>query len=79
MASAAIPWLEMAIDAETCAGLFGPIKPETFLRTIACRPGFPERVSRCPAAWIAREVIAYRDANRVPIRRRRARHLPKPR
>lgn len=76
-AEPAIPWQEMAIDAETCAALFGPIKAETFLRTVACRPGFPERVSRCPATWVAREVLAYRDANRVQIRRRRARHLPK--
>jgi hypothetical protein len=72
-----IPWEEMAIDAETCAALFGRMKPETFLRTIACRPDFPERVSRSPATWVCREVLAYRDANRVQIRRRRARHLPR--
>lgn len=59
-----IPWQQLAYTAEECAPLFG-CKPRTFLEEIAPLPNFPVRVRLRPAAWIAGEVIEWRDANRA--------------
>ena len=58
-----IPWQELAMTADECGELFG-VSAEHFLRTYACKPGFPVRVTRKPATWKAGEVIAYRDSHR---------------
>ena len=60
---------ERAIDKYECARLWG-VAPYTFMQRIAAQPGFPERVNRRPAAWIAREVLAWREANRASPRGR---------
>ena len=66
-----IPWEFQAIGADECGLMFG-LAGRTFLETIACKPGFPARVSFKPASWIAGEVKEYRDSNRAsrPVRRR---------
>lgn len=71
-----IPYELLALTSEECAQLWG-VSVDYFLRTIACRPGFPARVGNRPATWIAGEVLAYRDANRPGDRRRRVRQLSK--
>lgn len=58
-----IPWTELAMSAEDCAELWG-MSADHWLRTVACRPGFPVRLTKKPATWKAGEVVAYRDANR---------------
>lgn len=58
-----IPWQELAMTAEECGELWG-VSGEHFLRTVACKPNFPARLTRKPATWKAGEVIAYRDRNR---------------
>lgn len=70
-----IPWRERAISAEEVGLLLG-LSPRTVLETVACREGFPVRLSMRPATWVAGEVLAWRDANRVgrqarPRQRRR--------
>ncbi|RZZ84279.1 hypothetical protein EA661_11350 [Pseudoxanthomonas winnipegensis] len=59
-----LPWQELAMTAEECGQLWG-IKGEQFLRTYACKPGFPARLTRKPATWKAGEVVAWRDAHRA--------------
>ena len=65
-----IPWPQLALTADECAGMFGCTK-RSFLESIACLPSFPRRVRAKPSAWIAGEVAEWRDANRAdpPIRR----------
>lgn len=58
-----IPWTELAMTAEECSGLWA-MSTDHWLRTIACKPGFPVRLTKKPATWKAGEVIAYRDDNR---------------
>lgn len=58
-----IPWQELPMTAEECAELFA-ITAEHFLRTIACKPTFPVRLTRKPATWKAGEVIEWRDSHR---------------
>lgn len=65
-----IPYELRAINAEEAAALFG-IAYKTFMQKIASRPDFPQRVNANPAAWIAGEVLQYRDANRVSPRDKR--------
>jgi len=60
---AKIPWSELPLNAAECGELWG-ITAEHFLSTVACRPGFPVRLTRKPATWKAGEVIEYRDSNR---------------
>jgi len=60
---AKIPWSELPLNAAECAELWA-ISKEYFLETVACRPGFPVRLTRKPATWKAGEVIEYRDQNR---------------
>lgn len=62
-----IPWQELAMTATECGELWG-ITAEHFLATIACRPGFPVRLTRKPATWKAGEVIEWRDRNRAGSR-----------
>lgn len=66
-----IPWTELAMTADECAELWG-VSKDHFLQRVACRPGFPSRLTFKPATWRAGEVVAYRNANRVQKRRRRA-------
>ena len=70
MSAVEIPFEHRALNAEQCGELFGK-SPRAFLETVACLPNFPARVSQKPAAWVAGEVIAWRDANRVGRRGRR--------
>lgn len=58
-----IPWQELPMTAEECAELFA-ITADHFLRTVACKPTFPVRLTRKPATWKAGEVIEWRDENR---------------
>ena len=66
-----IPWTELAMTAAECSELWG-ITPEHFLATVACKPGFPDRLTFKPATWRAGEVVEYRNSNRFQKRRRRA-------
>lgn len=66
-----IPWTELAMTAEECAELWG-VSKDHFLQRVACRPGFPSRLTFKPATWRAGEVVEYRNENRVQKRRRRA-------
>jgi predicted DNA-binding transcriptional regulator AlpA len=66
---------ERAIGAEEVGKLLG-LSPRTVLETVACRADFPVRLTMRPATWVAGEVLAWRDANRVgrqarPRQRRR--------
>lgn len=58
-----LPWQELPLTAEECGELWA-MTADHWLRTVACKPGFPVRLTRKPATWKAGEVIAYRDANR---------------
>jgi predicted DNA-binding transcriptional regulator AlpA len=71
-AAETIPFEHRAIGAEEVGQLFG-LSARTALETIVCKPTFPKRISNKPAAWIAGEVLAWRDANRVSPRGRRPR------
>lgn len=59
-----IPWELRAIGAEEVGLLLG-LSPRTVLETVACRVDFPLRLTMRPATWVAGEVLAWRDANRV--------------
>lgn len=59
-----IPWELRAIGAEEVGLLLG-MSPRTVLETVACKEDFPARLTVRPAAWVAGEVLAWRDANRV--------------
>lgn len=65
-----LPWTELALNADECAALWG-VSGSHFLQRIACRPGFPERLTYKPATWKAGEVVEYRDSNRFQKRKRR--------
>jgi predicted DNA-binding transcriptional regulator AlpA len=65
-----IPFELQAIDADSVGLLLG-LAPRTVLENIACRPDFPARVSLRPASWVAGEVLEWREANRVGLRKRR--------
>lgn len=58
-----IPWTELAMSAKECAELWG-MSDEHWLRTVACKPGFPVRLTKKPATWKAGEIVAYRDNHR---------------
>lgn len=65
-----IPFELRALNAEQVGALLGCCGRQV-LERIACRPGFPQRVSLRPATWIAGEVLAWREANRAGRRARR--------
>lgn len=65
-----LPWTELALNAKECADLWG-VSADHFLQRIACRPGFPVRLTYKPATWKAGEVVEYRDSHRVQKRQRR--------
>lgn len=71
-AAESIPFEHRAIDADGVGVLLG-LSARTVLERIACRPGFPERLSNKPATWIAGEVLEWRAANRACPRGRRRR------
>ena len=62
--SSKVPWTELGLNANECGELFG-VTGDYFLRTYACRPGFPARLTRKPATWKAGEVIEWRNTNRA--------------
>lgn len=47
---------ERAINADEVGVLLG-CSGRQVLERIACKPGFPERLSIRPASWIAREIL----------------------
>jgi len=59
-----LPAEELAFTADECAELWR-MSPDWWLRTVASRPGFPERIKRRPAVWIAGEVLEYRRDHRA--------------
>jgi predicted DNA-binding transcriptional regulator AlpA len=67
-----IPWQLRAIGVEDVGLLLG-LSPRTVLENVACRPDFPIRISMRPATWVAGEVLAWRDANRVGLPKGRKR------
>ena len=69
---AQIPFEELALDAAAVGKILGQA-PRMVLEKIACRPGFPARLSARPATWRAGDILEWRDANRVglPSRRRK--------
>ena len=70
-----IPWELRAIGAEDVGLLLG-LSPRTVLETVACKADFPMRLTVRPATWVAGEVLAWRDANRVGVPKGR-RHGPR--
>lgn len=54
-----VPWQELPLTADECGELYA-VTGDHFLRTYACKPGFPARVTRKPATWKAGEVVEYR-------------------
>lgn len=65
-----IPWELLALDAKGVAKLLG-CQPRTVLEDYALRPDFPERIKRRPAAWVAGEVVEWRESHRAERRVRR--------
>lgn len=65
-----IPFEERAISAEEVGVLLG-CSARQVLERIACKPGFPARLSIRPASWIAREVLEWRELNRARPRAHR--------
>lgn len=63
-----LPWTELALSAEECAELWG-VSKDHFLQRVACRPGFPSRLTFKPATWRAGEVVEYRNSNRQVTRK----------
>lgn len=57
-----LPADELAITSDECAELWA-MSREWWLRTIACKPGFPRPIAK--GVWIAGEVLAYRRENRI--------------
>ena len=51
-------------DLSSYPEVFG-VTGDYFLRTYACRPRFPARLTKKLATWKAGEVLAWRNANRV--------------
>lgn len=65
-----IPFEELALNAEETGKILG-YAARTVLEEIACKPGFPMRLTMRPATWRAGDIIKYRDANRVDQRAHR--------
>lgn len=63
-APSAIAAADRAIGAEEVGQLLG-LSPRTVLEKVACKADFPMRLTVRPAMWVAGEVLAWRDANRV--------------
>lgn len=59
-----IPFEEMALNAEEAGKVLG-VSRRTLLENIACKPGFPKRLTKNPATWRAGDIMEWRDANRV--------------
>lgn len=66
-----VPWELRAIGATEVGLLLGQA-PRTVLKTIACKPDFPVRLTMRPATWVAGEVLEWRDRNRVGMPKARA-------
>ena len=75
-APSTIPSAERAIGAEEVGLLLG-MAPRTVLEKVACRADFPMRLTVRPATWVAGEVLAWRDANRVGPQARPRRRRPR--
>jgi predicted DNA-binding transcriptional regulator AlpA len=61
---------ERAINADEVGVLLG-CSGRQVLERIACKPGFPARLSIRLALWIAHEIFEWRDLNRAGQRTRR--------
>jgi predicted DNA-binding transcriptional regulator AlpA len=59
-----IPFEELALNADEVGQLLGCTGRQV-LERIACKPGFPRRLSIRPASWIAREVLEWRESHRA--------------
>ena len=71
MGSEHIPFELRSLDAESAGELLG-YSARTVREELACKPDFPKRVDRDGhPRWIAGELIAWREANRVGRRARR--------
>lgn len=66
-----IPFEEMALNAEEVGMILG-YAARTVLEEVACKPGFPERLTMRPATWRAGDIIEWRDLNRAGRKRRRS-------
>lgn len=64
-----IPFEQRAINADEVGVLLG-CSGRQVLERIACKPGFPARLSVRPASWIAREILEWRELNRAGQRAR---------
>ena len=64
-----VPFELRAINAAAVGELLG-LTARSVLETVACRPDFPVRLTMRPAAWVAGEVLKWRDENRFGQRRR---------
>lgn len=53
---------QLPLTTEECAELWSMSK-EWWLRTIACKPGFPRPIAK--GVWIAGEVLEYRRDHRI--------------
>lgn len=71
-AAESIPFEHRALNAEQVGALLG-YSGRHVLERIACKPGFPRRVSLSPATWIAGEVLAWREEQRLTLAGRRGR------
>lgn len=65
-----IPWEEFALNAEEVGKILG-YEARTVLEVVACKPGFPVRLTMRPATWRAGDIVEWRDANRAGRRARR--------
>jgi hypothetical protein len=65
-----IPFEELALDAAEVGAILG-YAARTVLEDVACKPGFPARLTMRPATWRAGDIIDWRDANRAGRRGRR--------
>ena len=65
-----IPFAEWALTAQEVGAILG-YAGTTVLEAVACKPGFPVRLTVRPATWRAGDVLEWRDANRAGARRKR--------
>lgn len=63
-AAAAVPFEQCALRALDVSQLLG-VTPRTVVERLAKRPGFPKPIRHRPKAWIAADVIAWRNAQRA--------------
>lgn len=67
-----VPWELRTINAEAVGQLLR-MAPRTVLERVACRPDFSVRLTMRQTTWVAGEVSAWRDRNRVGLPKGRRR------